>query len=328
MRADRLLSIMLLLQVHRRMTARELAERLEVSERTIHRDMDALSGSGVPVHAERGPGGGWVLEESFQTNLTGLNEAETQALFLSTGSPSLLSDLGLQGASQAAVIKLLAALPSISRRDAEYTRQRIHVDGAGWRASDERVPLLPRVQEAIWQERKLHITYHAGHRSLECLVDPLGLVAKASTWYLIGAIGGDIRSYRVSRIQEARVTDQACVRPKSFDLAQYWESVAADFMTRLLWYPVRLRAQSYTVERMRHSSRFARFGEVGLPGADGWVELSVQFETERDACEFVLGFGPEVQIVEPHELRARVIALAHETVDRHADYNLLPPFSF
>src|ERR1051325_4713574 len=127
MRADRLLSIMLLLQVHRRLTARELANRLEVSERTIHRDMDALSGAGIPVFAERGSGGGWALMEEYRTNLTGLNKEEIQALFV-MNSPRLLADLGLSKASDAAHIKLRAALPSMSRGDAEYARQRIHID--------------------------------------------------------------------------------------------------------------------------------------------------------------------------------------------------------
>src|SRR5438874_11494791 len=130
MRADRLLSILLILQVHQRITARELSKRLEVSERTIHRDMEALGAAGVPVYAERGTGGGWVLSEAYQTNLTGLNEAEIQSLFLAN-PPHLLADLGLRQASEGALIKLLAALPSISRRDAEFARQRLHVDGAG-----------------------------------------------------------------------------------------------------------------------------------------------------------------------------------------------------
>src|SRR5438874_8268242 len=151
MRADRLLSIMLLLQVHRRMTARDFARRLEVSERTIHRDMDALSVAGIPVVAERGAGGGWSLLDEYRTNLTGLNGAEVRALFM-TKPARLLADLGLDKAADAAVIKLLAALPSVARRGAEYARQRIYVDVTGWRESKESIPCLPVIQEAIWQE--------------------------------------------------------------------------------------------------------------------------------------------------------------------------------
>src|SRR5438477_2763226 len=153
MRADRLVSILLLLQVHRRTTASELAKRLEVSERTIYRDMDALGAAGVPVTAERGVGGGLMLMGPYRTNLTGLNEAEIQALFLTKPS-TLLADLGLDKASDAALVKLLAALPSMSRQGAEYVQQRIHIDVQGWNRPEEAVPCLPLLQEAIWQERR------------------------------------------------------------------------------------------------------------------------------------------------------------------------------
>jgi predicted DNA-binding transcriptional regulator YafY len=179
-RADRLLSILLLLQTHRRMTARELATRLELSERTVYRDMDALSAVGVPVSTERGKGGGCLLLDGYRTNLTGLNDAEIQALFL-TNAPRLLADLGLRRAGEAALIKLLATLPAVSRRDAEFVQQRILVDTAGWNRPEEAIPSLPILQEAIWQERKVRLTYRRPNSTPgERLVDPLGLVAKGS----------------------------------------------------------------------------------------------------------------------------------------------------
>ena len=182
MRADRLLSILLLLQVNRRMTAGALAERLEVSERTIYRDMDALSAAGVPVLAERGVGGGWTLIESYETKLTGLNQAEIQSLFL---TPARVSDLGLHQAGESALIKLIAAMPAMSRRSAEYARQRIHIDSTGWSRSTENIANMPVVQDAIWQERRLAIHYDRGEcQTVERIVDPLGLVAKGSAWYL------------------------------------------------------------------------------------------------------------------------------------------------
>jgi predicted DNA-binding transcriptional regulator YafY len=178
MRADRLLSILLLLQVHRRMTARQLAERLEVSERTIHRDMEALAMGGVPVYAERGARGGWMLSDGFRTKLPGLTEPEIRALFLSRPE-HLLADLGLARASDAGFIKLLAALPAQHRLDAERARERIHVDGAGWAGAKEQVPFLPALQEAVWDERRVMLTYQpAGAAAAERSVDPLGLVAK------------------------------------------------------------------------------------------------------------------------------------------------------
>jgi len=201
------------------MTARELARRLEVSERTIHRDMGALGVAGVPVTAERGAGGGWALLEGYRTNLTGLNAAEVQALFVARPT-GVLADLGLTRAADAALIKLLAALPALSRQGAEYARQRLHVDGAGWRQAEVASPLLLTLQEAIWQERKLRLTYHLTNgETVERLVDPLGLVAKGSLWYLVAGVEGALRTYRVSRVQAAEPLDEPCLRPPDFDLA-------------------------------------------------------------------------------------------------------------
>ena len=314
MRADRLLSILLLLQVYHRMTARELAKRLEVSERTIHRDMDALSTAGIPVIAERGSGGGWSLLEEYSINLTGLTEAEIQALFL-TKPTRLLTDLGLHQASEAAFIKLLAALPSLSRRDAEYVHQRIHIDATGWHHTEEDVSCLPTLQEAIWQERKLSLTYQRGDSAtVERLVDPLGLVAKGSTWYLVAAVEGEVRTYRVSRMQGARVTDQACIRPQGFDLAAYWAQSSTNFVANLPRYPVTVRITPGVLEQIYHAGRYARIEHSEPPDADGWITLRLLFEMEEAACGYLLSFGTQVEIVEPQALREKVIQLAESIV--------------
>src|SRR5579862_1119033 len=207
MRADRLLSILLLLQVHRRVTARDLAKRLEVSQRTILRDMDALSGAGVPVTAERGAGGGWSLVQGYQTKLTGMNAAEIQSLFLARPE-RLLSDLGLKQDAEAALIKLQASLPAASQPRADFARRRILVDVRGWRDPAESVACLPVLLDALWRERQVRFVYarvlgDPGERT----VDPLGLVAKGSTWYLIAMAEGEPRTYRVSRVHEAAVLE-------------------------------------------------------------------------------------------------------------------------
>ena len=303
MRADRLLSIMLLLQVQQRVTSRELARRLEVSERTIHRDMDALGAAGIPIYAERGAGGGWALSEGYQTNLTGLNEAEIQALFLAT-PPQLLADLGLHQAADAALIKLMAALPTISRRDAEFARQRIHVDGAGWLRAREDVPFLPTIQEALWQDRKLNLTYQRGDDCIvERLVDPLGLVAKGSIWYLVAAVDGAMRTYRVARVRAAAVTDQPCERPADFDLAAHWEQSSIEFRANLPRYPATLRADPVVLPMLHAPGRYARVEHVDEPDADGWLRVDMLFEEEYTACEYVLSFGPRIEVLEPQFLR-------------------------
>lgn len=315
MRADRLLSILLLLQTHQRMTAHELAKRLEVSERTIHRDMEALSAAGVPVVAERGTGGGWGLLGTYQTTLTGLTEAEAHALFL-TQPARLLTDLGLHKASEAALIKLFASLPAMHRQNAEYVRQRIHIDGAGWHTSEEAVPLLPTLQDAIWQERKLHITYQRGNdTTVERLVNPLGLVAKGSVWYLVATVDEKTLTYRVSRIQHASITDEACVRPAHFELAAYWEQSSADFKANLPRYPAIVRVSPTILSYMRYVGRYVRIEHVEPPDADGWSRVSLCFEGEHNACEYVLGFGARMEVLEPESLRELVIREARNIVE-------------
>lgn len=311
MRAGRLLSIMLLLQTHERMTAGALAQQLEVSERTVYRDMDALSGAGIPVYAERGHGGGWSLLDTYRTDLTGLNRDEIEALFVKPSG--LLADLGLERAAEAALVKLLATLPSVSRREAEYVRQRIHVDGAGWYSAREKVPCLPTLQEAIWQDRKVSFAYgRSDGKTVERTVDPLGLVVKGRIWYLIAAVEGEMRTYRVSRVQEASIADQPCVCPEGFDLAAYWAESVARFKAGLPQYPATVRTRPHIVPRLR-GLRFTQVVDVSAPDEDGWVTVAVQWETIHEASEYVLGLSPQIEVLEPQELRERVIELLNKT---------------
>src|SRR6266571_3186086 len=320
MRADRLLSVLLLLQVHRRLTARELAKRLEVSERTIHRDMEALSAAGFPVFAERGSGGGWMLVEGYKTNLPGLNKDEIQALFV-TKPLRLLADLGLDKASDAALIKLSAALPSSHRAGAEQARQRIYIDVSGWNRSEESARFLPVLQEAVWQERRLQFTYQRGGgcEAVERLVDPLGLVAKGSVWYMVAAVDGDVRSYRASRIEDARLSEDACVRPKGFDLADYWEKSAVSFKANLPQYQAKVRVAPDVFPRLRYAGRFARVERADKPDAEGWVPVSLRFDVEEMACEYVLSFGPRIEVLAPESLRDKVLNMAHSVIAFYAE---------
>lgn len=323
MRADRLLSILLLLQAHGRLTARDLARRLEVSERTIHRDMDALGIAGVPVYAERGAGGGWSLAEGYRARLPGLSDTEIQALFLA-GPARLLADLGLRRASEAALLKLLAAPPALARRDVEYARQRIHVDPAGWYETAESVAALPALQEAIWQGGQVAITYRRSDgATVERVVAPLGLVAKGRVWYLVAAVEGEPRTYRVSRVQCTRPTGEPGARPAGFDLAAYWERSAADFKAGLPRYPATVRVAPDLLPRLRNATRYARVERAGPPDPDGWVTLALRFEVEEEACEWALGFGPRIEVLDPPALRERVIHQAGEVVAAYA--RRLPP---
>jgi predicted DNA-binding transcriptional regulator YafY len=302
MRADRLLSILLLLQVHRRVTARELAKRLEVSERTILRDMEALSGAGVPVVAERGAGGGWSLLDEYQTKLTGLSAAEIQSLFLARPA-RLMADLGLTREAEAAFIKLEASLPAGTRQRAEFARQRILIDTRGWRDPAESIACLPVLLDALWRERRVRFSYRRvlGEPS-ERMGDPLGLVAKGNTWYLIAQVERETKTYRVSRISDAAILEQPSARPVEFDLAGYWERSATEFREKLPRYYATFLASPSVVRWVRY--RGWRLEEEAPEGDR--VRVRLRFDVEEEAIQFALSFGGDVEAVEPHELRALI----------------------
>jgi predicted DNA-binding transcriptional regulator YafY len=312
MRADRLLSILLLLQTHGRLTGRQLAKRLEVSQRTIHRDMEALGAAGIPIVAERGVGGGWELIEGFRTSLTALSESEVSSLFV-TKPPRVLADLHLDKASDAAIVKMLSVLPEVHRRNAELTGQRIHIDVTGWKHSSEPVTILPVLQDAIWRDRQLRMTYDRGDNSAERVVNPLGLVAKGSVWYLVAAIDGDVRSYRVSRILSAEVLNESFVRPPDFDLAAFWERSSIQFREKLPRVDVVIRADAGVIPLLRSMIRFGAIDSV-----EG-EHIRLHFDTEETARHSLIGFGASVEVIEPQSLRDAIRETARSIVERDED---------
>lgn len=321
MRADRLLSILLTLQARGRATSAELASELEVSARTVHRDMQALSVAGVPVYAERGPRGGWVLHESYRAGPRGLRADELRALFLATPG-TVLGDLGLDRASESALTKLLLAAPDADRAGLQQARQRVLVDVASWRAPEpEPMPFLGVIHDALWRERKLQLAYgRADGAHVERLVDPLGLVAKGSVWYLVARTEqGDVRTYRVSRVQSARlVADACCVVPEGFDLAAFWDASKQRLAAGVPRFSICLRADPQVIAEFKSVARWARVEAVGTTEADGRVRVAMEFELEEDACAFVLSFGPHVELLEPPHLRAEV---ARRLADAAAQYH-------
>ena len=322
MRADRLISLLMLLQTHGRMTADDLAERLEVSTRTIYRDLDALSGAGVPVYAERGPHGGCMLMESYRTNLTGLNEKEVQALFMFT-VPGLLADLGADKASEAAMLKLMASLPAPFQQDAAFVQQRLHLDPAAWFQPEEDVPFLPLVQTAVWKSKRLRMTYRRGDGQwVKRLVDPYGLVAKASVWYFVGAIyGGQIQVYRVSRIMEGALTGSHFHRPDDFDLAAYWQEWRHRFEARQNSLTVTLRVPPNSGPLLA-----LVFGEGIVASlqaspeskdAAGHAIISLTFDSLETACRQLLGLGTAVEVLAPQALRQMLVEQASLTLHHY-----------
>jgi predicted DNA-binding transcriptional regulator YafY len=303
----------MLLQTKGRMTAQELADKLEVSTRTVYRDLDALSISGVPVYADRGPNGGCFLMESYRTNLTGLTEKEVQALFMFT-VPGLLADLGADKTSEAAILKLTAALPSPFQHSPEWVRQRIHLDTAPWFHPAEPVPFLSTIQEAIWQAHRVRLVYRRGDGQwVKRLMEPYGLVAKAGIWYVVGAVGRGTQVYRVSRVQEAILSSSQFERPKSFDLAAYWAEWCANFEQTQAKYPVRLRVTPAGIPLMIQAfgeGMHTLLTETAELTDHNCLLLTMNFESAKTACQQLLGLGTAVEVLEPPSLRLQMHDMA------------------
>jgi predicted DNA-binding transcriptional regulator YafY len=318
-RASRLVSILLLLQVHGRLSAAELAARLEVSVRTVYRDLDALSAAGVPVFTQPGTGGGCGLLEGFRTRLTGLTEEEAEALFLA-GVPGPAGELGLGTALAAAQLKLLAALPEPLRLRAGHARARFHMDLPRWfeRAGDDDPAHLVAIAGALWDDHLLELAYGREARPLVTRrVEPLGLVLKAGVWYLVARLPGrgHPHVYRLSRVASARRLDEPFERPADFDLAAFWSEWARAFAAGLPRIAVRVRLAPDALEAARV---LAIEVEPGPAETDGWVPATMVFERIDHAVSGVLGLGPSAEALEPAELRQRVAAAARATALRYA----------
>ena len=316
MRADRLVAIVLLLQARGSMSAPELARELEVSTRTILRDVEALSAAGVPVYAERGAGGGIRLLDGYRTDLTGMSEGEAEALFL-MGIPGPLDELGLGAAHEAARRKLLAALPQAGRDTAERIRTRILVDPTGWDVEPRRLPWLATITGGLWADRRVALRYvRADNKVVDRRVDPLGLVLKGGQWYLVAIAGRWDATFRVSRILRAEVLDEPARRPADFDLRSYWDEFLADFDARRTGATVRIRVSPDAVDEIPKTlgeSVRARLADSDA-GDDGSIELDLRFESLDEARTQLLGLGTGVRVLEPPELCDELVRVAREVV--------------
>jgi predicted DNA-binding transcriptional regulator YafY len=319
MRADRLLSLLMLLQTRGRLTAAALAAELEVSERTIYRDLDALSAAGIPVYAERGPGGGCALLDSYRTSLTGLTQDEARALFM-LSVPAPLAELGVSQELRTALLKLSAALPGYRRQEEASARARIHLDSTWWFQQREPVPHLATVQQALWADRLLQLTlvYRAIHEvELQRVGAPYGLVAKTSVWYLVWSDGDRVRADPVSSVVEARALDQTFERPADFDLVAFWHQWCRRLEADRSSYPVTARvAPDFVPFLVRHFGRGLQeaLAAAGPPGPEGWLTVTLPFENLYEARAQLLSFGRGVEVLEPLALRLSVLDFARQTV--------------
>jgi len=316
MRADRLLSLTMLLQTRGRLTARQLASELDVSERTIYRDVVALNAAGIPIYTEDGHGGGICLVESYRTDLTGLRPEEAQALSM-LNIPEPLVRLGVGQELKAALLKLSAAVPPGVREKQAQAHQRIHLDAAWWFQPEEPTPYLQTIQQAIWQDRLLQITFRGDFDTLiEQIVAPYGLVAKASIWYLVFSREGRMRARRVSRIVSAVLQPQSFERPPGFDLAAFWQKWCANYENDRPRYDVHALVLLSLVAHLAPLLRENQSDTLETPPAvrrEGWQAVTLTFENFEAARTSILGFGGAIEVLEPLALRRSVADFSQQT---------------
>ncbi|WP_058302962.1 helix-turn-helix transcriptional regulator [Gorillibacterium timonense] len=318
MRADRLIRIMILLQNNGQMTAKKLASELEVSDRTILRDMDALSLSGIPVVADRGKTGGWRLMDHFQSQLSGLKLEDMKALFI-LPSEKMLEDLGVQSYGSDIRQKLLASLPSSTNKEGRQYLEKIYLDTGSWKSSKVRNRTLLIVQQALWEEKKLNIMYQkANGVCSNRVVCPLGLVSKGSAWYLVALNeNGEYRNFRLSRIIQAEAAHEGFTRPEHFNLSDYWKQSKLDFTESLPSYEVKVLADPTIMGRLTFTDKFVEkvSEDVQLKGRS--VLVTLNFNTEQEAVTYVLGFGGAMKLVEPEYLIEKIVQQAKSVIEMY-----------
>jgi len=302
MRASRLVALLLELQERRAMTAETLAAALEVSVRTIYRDVADLQAAGVPLWTEAGPGGGIRLLDGWTGRLDGIGLDEAGALFL---------------AGTVAQASVLSTLPRDLRARAGRIRERFHVDAPDWFTRQEPVPHLEVVAGAVWSGRRLDLHYGDAARR----IDPLGLVLKGGRWYLVAAHRGQPRTYRIGRITAAAVRDESVDRPEGFDLPTWWAASAADFDRAIRRSTVRLRVSPRGLRLLPHAIHLPDAPEPGPPDADGWVEVTVPVESDEVAADQLLQLGGDVEVLGPANVRKGLARTASVMLARHTGAN-------
>ncbi|MFE5664834.1 helix-turn-helix transcriptional regulator [Streptomyces niveus] len=307
MRASRLVTLLLLLQNRGRMTARQLADELEVSVRTVYRDVEALGAAGIPLYGDAGHAGGYRLLDGYRTRLTGLTADEAQAAFLAA-LPGTAAELGLGEALTTAQLKLRAALPAELREHAGRIQERFLLDAPGWYGDGDRTPYLAVIAGAVWARRAVVLRYRRWRapEEIERRVEPYGLVLKAGRWYLVAGGPSGIRTYRVDQILEVRALEDEFAIPDGFGLAAYWSGYLADFRARLHTGDALVRLTSEGARRLGVT-----------PVGDGWTEVRVPIESVDHAHGEFLRLGTDIEVLAPAELRDRVAETVRALATRY-----------
>jgi predicted DNA-binding transcriptional regulator YafY len=303
-RADRLLAVLLLLQRRKLVTITELARRLEVSTRTVHRDLEALGAAGIPIFTQPGRGGGVGMLESYRTDLTGLSLGEAELLPL-LGLGDALTSMGLRSSLAQTETKVLAALPTAQRERAEDMRKKIHIDLGAWWHGAEVVEEMTVLTQAVFTSRRVKVRYArpGADAPVDRTLDPLGLVLKAGVWYLIASAGvGDPRTYRASRVVEAQLLDEHFIPADDFDLGAFWSARAEEFQNTGTAYEVVVRASVHAARALRGDAEIT----------DDWSTLNLTFGTKHHALQRLLSFGAQIVVESPDDLRDELAQVARD----------------
>jgi predicted DNA-binding transcriptional regulator YafY len=318
-----------MLQTRGRMTAQELAERLEVSVRTIYRDVESLHAAGIPLYGDAGPKGGYQLLDGYRTRLTGLTADEAESLFLA-GLPGPAAELGLGTVVAAAQLKLMAALPVELRDRAGRIQERFLLDAPTWYRDQDPTTYLAAVADAVWNERRIQIRYRRWKQpqEVERRLEPYGLVVKAGRWYLVARAGEDVRTYRVSQILDLQPLAEGFVRQEGFDLAAYWAGHLAEFEARLRWGEAVVRLSPRGVRRLADLMTpgvVAAARQSALPpDEEGWTRVTVPIESIEHAVGEFLRLGTDAEVLAPVALRERLAATADELARRYREAGTPP----
>lgn len=314
MRADRLVAMLLLLQTRGKMTAKSLAVELEVSRRTILRDVEALSMAGVPIFADGGHGGGIALDEGYRTKLTGLHTPEVQALFIANNQ-AVLRDVGLNDAAEQLLLKLLASLPTSHHLTADHIRQRLMIDPTWWWHEAQTPPFWNDLQQAVYEDRLIDVTYeHYQGDVAERVLEPYSLVNKSSLWYLVARRDGTFRTYRVARFHEVQVRDAHFTRVPGFDLPQYWQDHLQEFVDSFSEYRCTLRIHPERVAFVKWLLP-GRWQVIDAADARGWETIEVVMDSPQLAKMLVFGLGTQAEVLAPSALAQAVLADAQALID-------------
>ncbi|OJG00201.1 helix-turn-helix transcriptional regulator [Pararhizobium antarcticum] len=320
MRASRLINILTTLQAKGLVTAEALAAENEVSVRTIYRDIDALSLSGIPVYSERGSEGGYRLLDGYRVRLNGLTPGEAEAMFLS-GIPGAAADLGLGSLMAGAQKKLTAALPEDLRESARRLQSKFHLDAPAWLAEGEQPLYLQAIADAVWNSKRIHMRYRSWKAEKNRVAEPLGIVMKGGAWYLVARVDATKRTYRISRVLDLIVTEEHFDWPKDFDLSAYWDENTRRLELELYpnWATIRLSPWGLKeIEHMAPPYVRAHLELLGEPDERGWCTVRLPVAQERMAVSEMLKLVSEVEVIDPPELRLAMRRAVEGLMTRYA----------